>query len=74
MTLSEVIRYFGTPAAVMRSIGIARPNWYYWEKKNAIPYERQIDLEKASKRKLKAKWRHSTEYVSVQKARRERCK
>ena len=72
MTLNQVYKYFGSVRAVFKHLDIARANWYYWEEKNGIPYDRQLELEKISKGKLKAKWNHSTEAHSLQEKRRNR--
>jgi hypothetical protein len=55
MTPEEVYQYFGSAYAAAKAIGITKQSFSYWIEKRFIPFNRQIEIQKITKGKLRAR-------------------
>jgi len=55
MTIEETIKHFGSVTALASAIGVTRQTIYLWQKKGAIPFARQAQIELETNGKLKAR-------------------
>lgn len=54
MTIKQVIKYFGNKNRVAKALGINRVSVIHWEQKDKVPAQRQLEIQKLTKGKLKA--------------------
>lgn len=56
MKINDFVAYYKTGVEFRRQTGMARVNWYEWQKKGYIPIESQCRLEKITNGELKANY------------------
>lgn len=56
MKIKDLIQFYKTGVEFRRQTGMARVNWYEWQKKGYIPIESQCRLEQITNGKLKANY------------------
>ena len=54
MTVEQLKKHFGNLNRVAVTLKINRVNVYNWQRRNAIPARRQLEIQKLTKGKLKA--------------------
>ncbi|MBK2258416.1 Cro/CI family transcriptional regulator [Francisella philomiragia] len=54
MTVNQVLKYFGNQNKTAKALGINRVAVVHWVKRNKVPAQRQLEIQKITKGKLKA--------------------